>query len=210
MSDGVEATGAHNPIVRRYLQANVGSTAFHASGRCRSTLDSYFGAQDSREGRDGSGENEQDIQVLIAARVIQAHISHNHVRPGDLRDLIRNVHAALTGLSISDAVETAEPAAKATAAQIKRSIMPDGLVSFEDGKSYKFKSYKLLRRHLTQCGLTPQAYREKWGLPADYPMVAPEYVAKRSELAKSLSLGRGGRASSDAADTIEVDAEAPE
>lgn len=77
--------------------------------------------------------------MLIAARVIQAHISHNHVRPGDLRDLIRNVHAALTGLSISDAVETAEPAAKATAAQIKRSIMPDGLVSFEDGKSYKFQ-----------------------------------------------------------------------
>jgi len=85
---------------------------------------------------------------------------------------------------------------KPTAAQIKKSITPDGLVSFEDGKSYK-----TLRRHLTIRGLTPEAYRAKYGLPVDYPMTAPSYSAQRSALAKSLGLGQFRRGA--AADATE-------
>jgi predicted transcriptional regulator len=150
-------------------------------------------------------ENARGTQVLITAQIVQAYLSHNHVGPADLPNLIRDVHACVRALDTTEPQETAEPAAKVTAAQIRRSIKPDGLVSFEDGKTYK-----VLRRHLGQYGLTPEAYREKWGLPADYPMVAPEYAARRSALAKSLGLGRGGRAANRAADATEGDTEAAE
>lgn len=147
-------------------------------------------------------ENAQDTLALITAQIVQAYLSHNHVGPADLPGLIRNVHASVSALGANGTLESVEPDTKATAAQVRRSIKPDGLISFEDGKTHK-----MLRPHLGQYGLTPERYREKWGLPADYPMVAPEYAARRSELAKSSGLGRGGRGLNDAADAIEVEAD---
>lgn len=131
------------------------------------------------EARDEAGP------VRITVRIVLAYLVRNHVRPGDLPDLIRNVHAALRGLGAPAPEGAAEPV-KATASQIRRSVRPDYLVSFEDGRPYKS-----LRRHLATRGLSPEAYRQKWGLPADYPMVAAGYSAQRSALARSFGLGRG-------------------
>ncbi|KQP36403.1 MucR family transcriptional regulator [Methylobacterium sp. Leaf104] len=124
--------------------------------------------------------------VDLAADIVAAYVSNNPVRPTDLPDLIRSVHAALNGL-VSGVAQTAEEIApeKPTAAQIRKSVMPDGIISFLDGKSYK-----TLKRHLSSHGLDPHSYRQRYGLPADYPMVAPSYAAMRSELAKSIGLGQ--------------------
>ena len=109
-------------------------------------------------------------------------MSHNSVRAADLPDLIASVHRALQGLS---APPQAEPEKREPPVSIKKSITPDFLISLEDGRRYKS-----LKRHLTGRGLTPEQYREKWGLPRDYPMVAPNYAKQRSELAKALGLGQ--------------------
>lgn len=124
--------------------------------------------------------------VLMTAEIVAAYIEYNQVIPAQLPELISNVHATLHALNASALEGAAEPVAKATAAQIKRSIRPEHLVSFEDGKPYK-----TLTRHLSKHSLTPDAYRQKWGLPPDYPMVSSDYSAHRSALAKSLGLGRG-------------------
>jgi predicted transcriptional regulator len=116
------------------------------------------------------------------ADVISAYVSHNSVRAADLPDLIASVHRALQGLS---APPQAEPEKRQPPVSIRKSITPDFLISLEDGKRYKS-----LRRHLTSRGLTPQTYREKWGLPRDYPMVAPNYAKQRSELARASGLGQ--------------------
>ena len=129
----------------------------------------------------------QTNHIDLAADIVSAYLSNNHVAAGDLPGLIASVHAAVTGLS--QAAATAEPETKATAAQIRKSITPEALISFEDGKPYK-----TLRRHLTIRGLSPEAYRAKHGLPADYPMVAASYSEQRSSLAKSLGLGQQRRA----------------
>jgi predicted transcriptional regulator len=113
-------------------------------------------------------------------------VANNSVPGTELETLIASTHAALTGLSKDNA--TAPPAQKLTPAQIRKSITHDALISFEDGKLYK-----TLRRHLTIRGLTPEAYREKWGLPRDYPMTAASYSEARSALAKSLGLGQQRR-----------------
>jgi predicted transcriptional regulator len=124
--------------------------------------------------------------VDLAADIVAAYVSNNPVRTTDLPDLIRSVHAALNGLVGGVAQPTEEIAPeKPTAAQIRKSVMPDGIVSFLDGKSYK-----TLKRHLSSHGLDPHSYRQRYGLPADYPMVAPSYAAMRSELAKSIGLGQ--------------------
>ncbi|MCJ2023018.1 MucR family transcriptional regulator [Methylobacterium sp. J-067] len=119
--------------------------------------------------------------------IVAAYVSNNHVAAADLPTLIATVHAAIDGLNrpskgaeVGDATE-----AKATPAQIRRSVQPDGLISFIDGKAYK-----TLKRHLTSHGLTPQRYCEQFGLPSDYPMVAPSYSEKRSNLAKAAGLGQ--------------------
>ena len=120
------------------------------------------------------------------AEIVSAYVSNNSVRADDLPELIASVHAALTRLG-----KTAEPAAgieKPTPAQIKKSVTPDALISFIDGKPYK-----TLKRHLTGHGLDPYSYRQRYGLSADYPMVAASYTAKRSELAKSFGLGQARR-----------------
>lgn len=133
------------------------------------------------------------VAVEITANIVGSYVSNNHVQPADFLKLITDVHALVAG-ALSGAAPEAKPDAgqieKPTPAQIRKSITPDALISFEDGKPYK-----TLRRHLTVRGIDPYAYRAKWGLPKDYPMVAPNYAAQRSELAKAIGLGRpGGRA----------------
>ncbi|CAO4179540.1 ROS/MUCR transcriptional regulator protein [Methylorubrum populi] len=106
------------------------------------------------------------------------------------------MYDALAGLGVAQAAAPTEPKVeRATPAQIKKSITPNALVSFVDGKPYK-----TLKRHLSQHGLDPQSYRTRYGLPADYPMTAPSYSEQRSALARSIGLGqRGGQARREAA-----------
>jgi predicted transcriptional regulator len=144
-----------------------------------------------------------DYKVLTA-EIVSAYVSKNPVRPSDLPELLNSVHAALSALSQGGATE-ASPAQKLTPAQIRKSITHDALISFEDGRPYK-----TLRRHLTIRGLTPEAYREKWGLPRDYPMVAASYSEVRSAMAKSLGLGQQRRKTAPkVANTAEAVAQAP-
>ncbi len=128
--------------------------------------------------------DDQTTQLEMCVDIVSAYVSNNSVSANDLTNLIQSVYGALGGVG-QPIVEAAEPVAKATTAQIRKSITDAGLISFEDGKTYQS-----LKRNLSTRGLTPQAYREKWGLPHDYPMVSPTYAAKRSELAKSMGLGR--------------------
>src|SRR5215210_5662355 len=126
--------------------------------------------------------------IELAAEIVSAYIANNPVPVAELPALIGNVHAALNGLATGSASASvaAEPE-KATPAQIRKSITPDALISFIDGKPYK-----TLKRHLAGHGLDPHTYRERYGLSADYPMVAANYAAQRSELAKAIGLGRPG------------------
>jgi predicted transcriptional regulator len=122
----------------------------------------------------------------LTGDIVAAYVSNNPVRPTDLPDLVRSVHAALSGLANGTAQIAAEPEIeKPTSAQLRNSVTPDGIVSFLDGNTYK-----TLKRHLRTHGLDPNSYRARFGLPVEYPMVAPEYAARRSELAKSIGLGR--------------------
>jgi predicted transcriptional regulator len=125
--------------------------------------------------------------IEMTADIVSAYVGNNAVAAGDLASLIQSVHRALSG--VSGAPEPVEVAPKEPAVPIKRSIQPDHLVCLEDGR--KFKS---LKRHLrTKYNMSPEDYRAKWGLPKDYPMVAPSYAKARSELAKQMGLGQGGR-----------------
>jgi predicted transcriptional regulator len=125
--------------------------------------------------------------VELASGIVAAYIGHNMVRSGEIASLIHKVHAALARLS-SDALE--EPAKPLVpAVSIRKSVTPDHIVCLEDGR--KFKS---LSRHLKAVyGLTPDEYRRKWNLPAEYPMVAPSYSQHRSRLAKEIGLGMRSR-----------------
>ena len=125
-----------------------------------------------------------DTLIELTADVVSAYVSNNPVPLVDLPGLIGQVHAALA--STAGSVEAEKLEMPKPAVPIKKSVTPDYIISLEDGK--KFKS---LKRHIsTHYGLTPDEYRAKWGLPADYPMVAPNYAATRSALAKSMGLGR--------------------
>ena len=131
-------------------------------------------------------------------------MANNSIPAAELVALIVTTHAALTGLG-NVGVPAAAPAARTTPAQIRKSITPEGLISFEDGKAYK-----TLKRHLTALGLTPEGYREKWGLPRDYPMVAASYSETRSALARSAGLGQQRRgAAVKVAEATETVAEKP-
>ena len=122
--------------------------------------------------------------LALAADIVAAYVSNNSVPSGDVGALIQSVHASLLKVATGCA-ETPAEAPKEPAVPIKKSITNDFIICLEDGK--KFKS---LKRHLaTAYDLTPSAYRAKWGLPSDYPMVAPGYSATRSELAKAAGLG---------------------
>ena len=122
-------------------------------------------------------------KVSLAADIVSAYVSRNSVTPGGLPALIESVHGALSKLGTVEAVPQAEPLVPVVS--IRKSITPGFLICLDDGK--KFKS---LRRHLGSLGMTPEQYRIKWNLPKDYPMVAPEYAATRSALAKSIGLGQ--------------------
>lgn len=137
---------------------------------------------------DENAEIQQNNHIELAVEIVAAYVSNNSVPAAGLADLIASVHGALTGLGV-DAGPTESKVDKATTAQIKKSITPDALISFEDGKGYK-----TLKRHLTLRGLSPEAYRAKHGLPPDYPMTSASYSAQRSELARSLGLGQQRRA----------------
>lgn len=132
------------------------------------------------------------ILVDLTAGIVGAFLANNPVPVADLPKVIETVHASLSRLGAPQAAEPApEVAKKPSPAEIKRSVKPGAIVSFIDGKPYK-----LLKRHLTKNGLDPASYRARYGLPADYPMVAPNYGAQRSELAKASGLGvSGGRQS---------------
>ena len=138
---------------------------------------------------DDSAESMQIEHLELAVDIVAAYVSNNSVPPADLPALIGGVHAALSSL-VGAPAAVAPVVEKLTPAQVRKSISHDQLVSFEDGKPYK-----TLRRHLTLRGLTPEAYREKWGLPRDYPMTAASYSAQRSELARALGLGQQRRKS---------------
>jgi predicted transcriptional regulator len=124
----------------------------------------------------------------LTANLVSSYVSNNNVTPDALPALIVSVHASLKGLGKPSEAPPSGPAMP-TAAQIRKSISREALISFEDGKSYK-----ILKRHLSRRGLTPDEYRMKWGLPGDYPMVAPAYSAVRSELAAITGLGAKRRA----------------
>lgn len=131
----------------------------------------------------------------MTADIVSAYVGNNSVSAEALPALIANIHAALSG--VSNGPVEAEPEPKEPAVPIRKSIAPDFLICLEDGR--KFKS---LKRHLrTKYDMSPEEYRTKWGLPKDYPMVAPNYAKARSELAKSMGLGHGGRKPARAAGT---------
>ncbi len=130
----------------------------------------------------------------LVAEVAAAYFSNSHVSPSDIPAVVQQIAASLAAVGAAPAAEPEETAPalveepvqkKLTPAQIRKSITHEGLISFEDGKFYK-----TLKRHLTTKGLTLADYRAKWGLPADYPSVAPAYSAARSAMAKALGLGQ--------------------
>jgi predicted transcriptional regulator len=120
----------------------------------------------------------------LTAEIVAAFVAHNSLPVVELPSLIESVHAALAGIA-SGTVAPAEPVAPTPVVTVRKSITPDYLICLDDGR--KFKS---LRRHLTTLGMTPDQYREKWNLSADYPMVAANYAAVRSALAKKTGLGQ--------------------
>lgn len=130
---------------------------------------------------------EDTSYIDLAADIVSAYVSNNSVPASELPALISDIHGALVRLGGNPVEEPSEP--QKPAVSVKKSIAADFIICLEDGK--KFKS---LKRHLrTQYNMSPEQYREKWGLPADYPMVAPNYAAARSRLAKEMGLGQQRR-----------------
>ncbi|MBR0694689.1 MucR family transcriptional regulator [Bradyrhizobium lablabi] len=125
--------------------------------------------------------------VELTASIVSAYLANNPIPASDIPNLISQVHAALLRIASGRADAPLEPVKPAVS--VKKSVTPEYLVCLEDGK--RFKS---LKRHLrTQYSMTPEQYRDKWGLPADYPMVAPNYAVARSQLAKKMGLGQQAR-----------------
>ena len=138
-----------------------------------------------REMSENSSPDNKDV-IAWTADIVASHVQNNSVAISDLPQLIRTVHESLSGLSGAAPSEKPQPAIP-----VRRSVTPDYIICLEDGRKLK-----MLKRHLaTAYGMTPEEYREKWGLPADYPMVAPNYAKQRSSLAKKIGLGkrRGGK-----------------
>lgn len=131
-------------------------------------------------------ENTSDV-IERTTDIVSAYVGNNSVAAADLPSLIQRVYQALTGINGADAAPEAAP--KEPAVAVKKSITPDYIICLEDGR--RFKS---LKRHIrTKYNMSPEDYRAKWGLPKDYPMVAPNYARARSDLAKQMGLGQGGR-----------------
>ncbi|VXB41441.1 MucR family transcriptional regulator [Brevundimonas sp. G8] len=121
--------------------------------------------------------------TVLTTEIIAAYVENNRVEVDALPNLIRAVYGALNGLGV-DVVEVEVEQPKPTALQVRKSITDAGLVSFIDGKTYQ-----TLKRHIGRHDMTPDDYRARYGLSADYPIVAPAYAARRSELAKAIGLG---------------------
>ncbi len=137
-------------------------------------------------------DNLGETLITLTADIVSAHVSNNSVAVNDLPQLIQNVHNALANLGAPKVEAEAKPEPKVS---VRSSVKPDYIVCLEDGKKLK-----MLKRHLmTHYNMTPDEYRQKWGLAADYPMVAPNYAEQRRSLAKKIGLGtkrrRSGRAS---------------
>ena len=130
---------------------------------------------------DDTAQQKTDF-IGLAADIVGAYVTKNNVPASELPGLIAATHAALAKLIAPPAPEVEKPAPPVP---IRKTVTPDHIISLEDGRPYKS-----LKRHLSGRGLTPAEYRQKWGLPFDYPMVAPNYAAQRSEMAKSLGLGQ--------------------
>ena len=135
-------------------------------------------------------EEHDAVMIDRTVELISAHVANNSVASSELPQLIKEVHAALSNLTKS-AQEIEDEAPKEPFVPIKKSITPDFIICLEDGKKLK-----MLKRHIkTKYGLSPDQYRERWNLPEDYPMVAPNYTVKRSQLAKQIGLGNRGASS---------------
>ena len=137
-----------------------------------------------------TGPNSNFIE--LAGDIVAAYVSNNPVPASELPALIARVHGAVSGLVAGTLTPESGAAPQAEiekpgAAQVRKSVRQDGIVSFIDGKTYK-----TLKRHLASHGLDPRSYRDRYGLPADYPMVAPGYAEQRSALAKAIGLGQPG------------------
>ena len=125
-----------------------------------------------------------DDLLKFASDIVAAYVANNPIPVGEIPGMIKSIHATLGGLSGGAAIDG--PTAQKPAIPVKKSITPEYIVCLEDGKKLK-----MLKRYLrSRYNLTPEEYRAKWGLPADYPMVAPNYAAQRSEFAKKIGLGR--------------------
>jgi predicted transcriptional regulator len=132
---------------------------------------------------DATQDDTNEMLITLTSDIVAAHVSNNSVSVDDVSTLISNVYGALAGLGRAVVVEAILPE---PAVSIRASIKPDFIVCLEDGKKLK-----MLKRHLmTHYNMTPDQYRARWNLPADYPMVAPNYAEKRRELAKKIGLGR--------------------
>lgn len=123
----------------------------------------------------------------MTADIVAAYVTHNKIDAAALPALISSIHGALASTS-SEPVEEVEPVQRLTAAQARKLITPGGIISL-----ITQKPFKSMKRHLSIHGHTPQSYREAFGLPADFPMVHPDYAKARSDLAKAMGLGAGGR-----------------
>ncbi|MDB5545358.1 MAG: MucR family transcriptional regulator [Hyphomicrobiales bacterium] len=135
-----------------------------------------------------SGDRNLTSYIKLAADIVSAYVSNNTIAAGEVPGLLAEVNTALVSLGKSAPAAVVAEAPR-PAVSVRKSVTDDHLICLEDGK--KFKS---LRRHLrTQYNLTPEEYREKWGLPGDYPMVAPNYAKARSQLAKQMGLGQQRR-----------------
>jgi predicted transcriptional regulator len=135
-----------------------------------------------------SSEHSDDL-LALTTEIVAAHVSNNTVAVSDLGQLINQVYQSLANIGSSASAPAPPPTRPQPAISVKKSIQPDYLVCLEDGKKLK-----MLKRHLkTAYNMTPEAYRERWGLAPDYPMVAPNYARQRSRLAKEIGLGTRAR-----------------
>ncbi len=133
-------------------------------------------------------DNSALASIGRTAEMVAAYVSYNSVRPSDIPALIATMHEAVCNLGAPQQAAPEAKRQKLSNSEIRHSIQAAGLVSFLDGKTYK-----TLKRHLKKHGFTPDTYRTRFGLPSDYPMVAPTYAERRSVLAKELGFGRAGR-----------------
>lgn len=138
--------------------------------------------------KDGEDRNERSETLRMATQIVTAYVGNNPVPADQMPDIINTVYRSLADIKGGAPRQAAEPAKPAVS--VRRSVTPDYIVCLEDGKKLK-----MLKRHLRAAyGMTPDEYRAKWNLPADYPMVAPNYAARRSDFAKRIGLGRKAQA----------------